>query len=81
MSTIYDWATMAIFAALIVLFLHRSMAPGEPKDHILQYLPPAIGCALANYVGNEGYGLMAGIIMLAVIAYIFHILKPFNTEP
>lgn len=80
-STIYDWATMAIFAALIVLFLHRSMAPGEPRDHILQYLPPAIGCAIANYVGNEGMGLMAGIIMLAVIAYIFHILKPFSSEP
>lgn len=80
MSTIYDWATMAIFAALIVLFLHRSMAPGEPRDHILQYAPPAIGCAIANYVGNEGMGLLAGIIMLAVIAYIFHILKPFSSD-
>ncbi|MFN3514873.1 MAG: XrtV sorting system accessory protein [Phenylobacterium sp.] len=80
MSTIYDWASMAIFAGLVVLFLHRSMAPGEPRDRIIHYLPPAIGCALANYVGNQGLGLLAGIIMLAVVAYIFHILKPFSQE-
>ena len=84
METIYDWASMAVFAGLIVLFLQRSMAPGEPQDHILQYLPPALGCAFANYVGNKGQGLLswqsilAGVILLAVLGYILHILKPFK---
>ena len=59
MQTIYDWVTVAIFGALIVLFLHRSTAQEEPKDNIYQYLPACIGCALANYVGNEGYGAAA----------------------
>lgn len=78
MHTIYDWVTMAVFAGLIILFLQRSTSKEEPKDHIWQYMPPAIGCALANYVGNEGYGVWAGIIVLAVIAYIFQVLKPFS---
>ena len=84
METIFDWASMAVFAGLIVLFLQRSMAPGEPQDHILQYLPPAVGCAFANYVGNSGHDLMSwqsllsGVILLAVLGYIFHILKPFK---
>lgn len=78
MHTIYDWVTMAVFAGLIILFLQRSTGPDEPKDHILQYMPPAIGCALANYVGNQGMGILAGVIILAVVAYVLHILKPFG---
>lgn len=78
MHTIYDWVTMAIFAGLIVLFLQRSTGTEEPKDHILQYLPPSIGCALANYVGNEGQPIWAGVIILAVLAYVMQVLKPFS---
>lgn len=84
MKTIYDLLTMAIFAGLVVLFLQRSTA-AEPRDHMYQYAPPAIGCAVANYVGNQAVersnnvlaGLAIGII-LAVIAYILYVLKPFN---
>ena len=58
METVYDWITVAIFGALVVLFLHRSVQPGEPQDTILHYLPPSIGCAVANWFGNEGQGLV-----------------------
>ena len=44
-ETVYDWITVAIFGGLVVLFLHRSVQPGEPQDTILHYLPPAVGCA------------------------------------
>jgi hypothetical protein len=82
MGTIYDWATMAVFAGLVVLFLQRSMSEHEPQDRIIHYLPPAVGCALANFLGNNGYGLIAWLLILAVIAYIIHILKPFRmTQP
>ncbi|HEX4740877.1 MAG TPA: hypothetical protein VH353_06070 [Caulobacteraceae bacterium] len=84
MKTIYDLLTMAIFAGLVVLFLQRSTA-AEPRDHMYQYAPPAIGCAVANYVGNQAVersnnvlaALAIGII-LAVVAYILYVLKPFN---
>jgi hypothetical protein len=83
-KTIYDLLTMAIFAGLVVLFLQRSTA-AEPRDHMYQYAPPAIGCAVANFVGNQAVersnnvlaALAIGII-LAVVAYILYVLKPFN---
>jgi hypothetical protein len=81
-STIYDWVTVAIFTGLAVLFLQRSTTP-EPRDHMYQYAPPAIGCALANWTGNplpKGLGLdwVAAPIIVAVIVYILYVLKPFN---
>ena len=80
LQTIYDWVTVAIFGALIVLFLHRSTAQEEPKDNILQYLPACIGCALANYVGNQGHGAIAFGIVVVVLVYIAYVLKPFNLK-
>jgi len=81
-NTIYDLATMIIFAGLVVLFLQRSTA-AEPRDHMYQYAPPALGCAVANWVGNPvpkglGQDWLAVAIILAVIVYIFYVLKPFN---
>ena len=78
METVYDWITVAIFGGLVVLFLHRSVQPGEPQDTILHYLPPSIGCAVANYVGNEGQGLVSFLIVLGVLIYIALVLKPFG---
>jgi hypothetical protein len=81
-STVYDLATMVIFAGLAVLFLQRSTAE-EPRDHMYQYAPPAIGCALANWVGNPppkglGQDWVAIAIIVAVIAYVLYVLRPFN---
>jgi bacteriorhodopsin len=80
LETVYDWITVAIFGGLVVLFLHRSMAEGEPKDTIYHYLPPAVGCAFANYAGNEGQGPLSAAIVVAVLAYIVLVLKPFNLK-
>jgi hypothetical protein len=75
METIFDWLTVLTFAGLAVLYLQRSVAP-EPQDRIWHYLPPAVGCALVNYVGNEGYPVIAAIGLVAVLAYIYYVLKP-----
>ncbi|MFZ5720277.1 MAG: XrtV sorting system accessory protein [Pseudomonadota bacterium] len=80
METVYDWITVAIFGALVVLFLHRSVQPGEPQDTILHYLPPSVGCAVANYVGNEGHGLFSFLIVVAVLIYVALVLKPFGLK-
>lgn len=76
-STIYDWVSVGIFAALIVLFLQRS-TEDEPKDHLWQYAPPAVGCAVANYFGNEGVHVLAIMLLLAIVAYTVIVLKPFG---
>ncbi|WP_293678084.1 XrtV sorting system accessory protein [uncultured Phenylobacterium sp.] len=82
METVYDWITVAIFGGLVVLFLHRSVQPGEPQDTILHYLPPAVGCAVANWVGNppQNQGLFSFLIVLGVLIYVLLVLKPFGFD-
>ena len=77
METAYDWITVALFAGLIVLFLQRSAAE-VPRDTLLSYLPPALFCALGNYLGNEGYDLPALAVIAAVPVYVWFVLKPFE---
>lgn len=74
MATIWDWLTIIAFAGLVTLLLQRS-TEAELRDKLWQYAPPAIGCATANYVGNEGHDLLAAALLIAVIVYIFVVLK------
>lgn len=74
METVYDWVTVAIFAGLIVLFLQRS-SDEEPRDSIWQYLGASVGCAVANYLGNEGYHIPAILVIAATLAYTFFVLR------
>lgn len=75
METIYDWVTVAIFAGLIVLFLQRSTAD-EPGDSLWSYLGAGVGCAVANYIGNEGLHILAWVAIAATLAFIMIVLKP-----
>lgn len=77
METVYDWVTVAVFAGLAVLFLQRS-SEDRPRDKMIHYLPPAAGCAISNYLGNEGYMLPAIALVVAAMAYIYFILRPFD---
>lgn len=74
METFWDWITVFAFAGLLTLLMQRS-SEDEPQDKLWQYIPPAVGCAVANYVGNEGYDIVAAIILGSVIGYIFIVLK------
>ena len=76
MSTIYDWATMIVFAGLVVLFLQRSQ--GEERDQLWQYLVAAVGCAATNWLGNSGYDLVAVAMGGATLAFIFIVLRPLD---
>jgi len=75
MQTVFDWLSLIVFAGLAVLFLQRSVE-GESMARMGLYLPPAAGCALANYLGNNGYPLPAVLILVASVAYIVYVLKP-----
>ncbi|MFM9853418.1 MAG: XrtV sorting system accessory protein [Sphingomonadaceae bacterium] len=76
METIFDWITVIIFSGLIVLFLQRS-SETEPRDQLWQYLLPSAGCAVANYLGNEGYSLLAFLAIAAVLGFVGFVLRPF----
>jgi hypothetical protein len=77
MQTVYDWITLAIFAGLVVLFLHRS-SQEEPTDSLWSYLGAGVGCAVANYFGNEGNHIVAIAVILGTIGFIVWVLKPFK---
>jgi hypothetical protein len=78
MQTPYDWVTVAIFAGLIVIFLQRSQEDSVVRDKMISYLPPAVGCAVANYLGNEEYHVFAIITVVLVLAYIALVIKPYE---
>jgi hypothetical protein len=73
-ETIWDWLTIFAFAGLVTLMLQRS-SEDRPRDKLWQYGLPAIGCAVANQVGNADYPLPAALILAGVVAYVFLVLK------
>lgn len=75
METIWDWMTVFAFAGLVTLMLQRS-SDEVPRDRLIQYLPAAGGCAVINYLGNEGMVLGAVVLSVATLAYVFMVLKP-----
>lgn len=76
MNTIFDWITVALFCCIAVIFLQRSVEAPRAGDSAFLYAPPAIGCAAANWLGNEHY-IIAAVLMLVVVAiYTVVILKP-----
>jgi hypothetical protein len=78
MSTVFDWVAMAIFAVIAVLFLQRSVSEAPHSDKIYHYAPPAIGCALANYLGNHDHRAIAAAVFIAVVGYVLFVLRPFG---
>ena len=86
LETIYDWVSIAIFAGLVVLFMQRSTLQ-RPRDSIWQYLGAAIGCALANWFGNNGLGNGSYLYQAAAVAttigtltFIFIVLRPLDRQ-
>jgi hypothetical protein len=83
MTTIYDWLSLAIFAGLIVLFLQRSTSERSSEDvSLLYYLAAGVGCAAANYFGNNHQDVIAIALIVATLAFILIYLKPIklNTD-
>jgi Ca2+/Na+ antiporter len=79
MESIYDWLSLTIFAGLIVLFLQRSTSERAEKDApLLYYLAAGAGCAVANYFGNNGQDIVAILLLVATVGFIFYFLKPFH---
>jgi hypothetical protein len=75
METVYDWVSVLIFAGLATLFLQRSVAPVK-VDTIWHYLPPALGCAVGNQLGNNGWPIPGIMLLAATLGYIYYVLKP-----
>jgi hypothetical protein len=80
MKTPYDFISVAIFAAVVVLFLQRSISPPAKGDALWHYLVASIGCAIFNYLGNEGFDAAAIMVMGLDIVFIALVLKPLSAK-
>ncbi len=78
MKTLYDLVSVILFAGLAILYLQRS-ARREPDPVALwKYAVAAIGCALADYLGNHDQGIAAVVVFIALIVFSFFMLGPFT---
>lgn len=73
METFWDWATVISFGGLIVLMLNRS-SEEVPSDRLVEYLVPAGGCAIANYIGNNYSDVGAAVALGLVAVYVYKVL-------
>jgi len=39
-------------------------------------VPPAVGCAVVNYLGNNGWAHVATLGVVAILVYVWYVLKP-----
>ena len=81
MQTVYDWITIGIFAGLVILFMQRSTSAAETvHDPVWMYLVAGGGCAIANYLGNNGMHVPAALAIVGTLAFVFYFLKPFSSS-
>jgi hypothetical protein len=75
MTTIYDWLTVALFAGLVTHFLAFSVRSDVKDIPFGHYLLLSVACALANWLGNNGSGWAAILVLLAGGAYAYRFLR------
>ncbi|MGB3472825.1 MAG: XrtV sorting system accessory protein [Erythrobacter sp.] len=79
-TTLFDWMAMAIFCALAITWLSRSVAQPRFHDPVFPYAACAIGCAGGNWLGNEGHSLLAyAVLGVTAIFYLLRI-RPFRQD-
>lgn len=76
MHTIFDWIAMALFCALALLFLQRSVGPELAGDRAWHYLPPALLLACADQLGNRGHPTAAVALLVLAAGYVVAVLRP-----
>ena len=77
MQTPYDFVAVAIFAAIVLIFLQRSVSPPARPDPMWHYLAASIGCAVFNYLGNSGFDLAAIALLVPVLGFVLIVIRPF----
>jgi len=78
MKTLYDLVSMIIFAGVSVLFLQRSVSPEPDETALWKYAVAAVGCAVADFLGNNGLQWPAILAFVALAIFSLIMLKPFQ---
>ena len=81
MKTIYDVIAIGLFAGLAILFLQRSASHDPDPIPIWKYGLPAVGCAVADYLGNHDQAILSIILFVGVAGFSVMMLRPFHQGP
>lgn len=81
MKTIFDLVTLALFAGLAILYLQRSASAAPDPVATWKYAIAAIGCAVADYLGDHDQQIASILIFAAVVIFSLATLHPFRRGP
>lgn len=73
MHTPFDFASVALFALIAVIYLHRSSKPEEDTVPLWAYAATAALCAVGDVAANAGYvipGVLCLLLALGASAWI-----------
>jgi hypothetical protein len=73
MGTIFDWVTIVMFAGLVTHFLQQSASHGARQAPLWQYAIAAAGCALGDWLGNEGQAAAAAAVIVATLCFMAYV--------
>lgn len=79
MLTPFHLLTLITFGGLMALMFRRSLNEFH-TDKLWHYAPPAIGCALVDYIGTSGYRVAGAIGLVLVLAYIYYVIRPSSSD-
>jgi hypothetical protein len=68
MATLFDAVTVAIFFCLAIGFF---LWTDRDRRTLLHFVVSGIVLAVANQVGNAGQTILAVVLLIAAIAYVF----------
>ena len=77
MATFFDFATVACFLAMVAAFF--LLTARQPRT-LLRLLLAGIVFAVANQLGNAGYGLFGTILIVAGVGYAAVVVRQENAD-
>ncbi len=78
METLFDLMAVALFIATAAIFFFRYRHENPP---LAPYMLISLVCAVSNWLGNNGGGIGAVLLLIAGSFYLLHIAgEPFAEE-
>lgn len=78
METLYDFMAVTLFIATAAMFFYRFRSEDPP---LAPYMLIALVCAVSNWLGNNGGGIGAVLLLIAGSFYLMHLAgEPFADD-
>lgn len=78
MTTLFDYLSVFLFIAAAGLFFYRFRREDPP---LAPYVVISVGCAIANWLGNNGIEIGAALMLLAGAGMALHLAhQPFEED-